>query len=133
MTGYALMIKLVDGASSAHLFNPYAYFGHLWFYFDIHIFKMADPSIWTLSIIARRFIRMEWNIQIKKKYIRNFESLYNKQYSITKSYILNIKIRPLVTEYTLMISWTEQVPPTRLILMHTSVTRGLILIFKIYD
>ena len=64
MTEYALMIKLVDGASSAHLFNPYAYFGHLWFYFDIHIFKMADPSIWTLSIIARRFIRMEWNIQI---------------------------------------------------------------------
>ena len=44
MTEYALMIKLVDGASSAHLFNPYAYFGHLWFYFEIHIFKMADPS-----------------------------------------------------------------------------------------
>jgi hypothetical protein len=31
--------------------------------------------------------------------------------------------------------WAEQnqVPPTRLILMRTSVTRGLILIFKIYD
>jgi hypothetical protein len=40
--------------------------------------------------------------------------------SITKSYILNIKIRPPVTEYALMI-------------MRTSVTRGLILIFKIYN
>ena len=47
--------------------------------------------------------------------------------SITKSYILNIKIRPLVTEYALMIKLVaEQVPPTRLILMRTSVTRGLI-------
>jgi len=43
--------------------------------------------------------------------------------SITKSYILNIKIRPLVTEYALMIK----------LLMRTSDTRGLILIFKIYD
>jgi len=50
------------------------------------------------------------------------------------SYILNIKIIPLVTEYALRLnSWVEQVPPTRLILMRTSVTRGLILIFKIYD
>ena len=43
--------------------------------------------------------------------------------SITKSYILNIKIRPLVTECALMIK----------LLMRTLVTRGLILIFKIYD
>jgi len=50
--------------------------------------------------------------------------------SIPKPYILNNKIRPLVTEYALMI---KQVPPTGLILMRTSVTRGLILIFKIYD
>jgi len=50
--------------------------------------------------------------------------------SIPKSHILNNKIRPFVTEYALMI---KQVPPTGLILMRTSVTRGLILIFKIYD
>jgi len=25
----------VDGTSSAHSFNPYAYFGHSWSYFDI--------------------------------------------------------------------------------------------------
>jgi hypothetical protein len=50
--------------------------------------------------------------------------------SITKSYILNIKIRPLVTEYALTI---KLMGGTRLILMRTSVTRGLILIFKIYD
>ena len=50
--------------------------------------------------------------------------------SITKSYILNIKIRPLVTEYALTI---KLVGGTRLIPMRTSVTHGLILIFKIYD
>ena len=35
VTEYALTIKLVDGTSSAHSFNPYAYFGHSWSYFDI--------------------------------------------------------------------------------------------------
>ena len=50
--------------------------------------------------------------------------------SITKSCILNIKIRPLVTEYALMI---KLVGGTSLILMRPSITRGLILIFKIYD
>ena len=50
--------------------------------------------------------------------------------SITKSCILNIKIRPLVTEYALTI---KLVGGTHLILMRTSVTPGLILIFKIYD
>ena len=62
------------------------------------------------------------NIQeILKVYIIN---------SITKSYKLNIKIRPLVTEYALMI---KLVGGTSLILMRTSVTRSLILIFQIYD
>jgi len=54
--------------------------------------------------------------------------------SIAKSYILNIKIRPLVTEYALTIKLVGgTIPPTRLILMRTSVTRSLILIFKIYN
>jgi len=35
VTEYALMIKLVGGTNSAHSFNPYAYFGHSWPYFDI--------------------------------------------------------------------------------------------------
>ena len=35
MTEYALTIKLMDETSSAHSFNPYAYFGHSWSYFDI--------------------------------------------------------------------------------------------------
>ena len=62
------------------------------------------------------------NIQeILKVYIIN---------TITKSYKLNIKIRPLVTEYALMI---KLVGGTSLILMRTSVTRSLILIFQIYD
>ena len=50
--------------------------------------------------------------------------------SITKSYILNIKTRPLVTEYALTI---KLVDGTRLIPMRTSVTHGPILIFKTYD
>jgi hypothetical protein len=41
--------------------------------------------------------------------------------SITKSYILNIKIRPLVTEYALRIKLVGGTSsPTRLILMRTS-------------
>ena len=47
--------------------------------------------------------------------------------SITKSYILNIKIRPLVTEYALMIRLVSGT--TRLILMRTSD----LVVFKIYD
>ena len=54
--------------------------------------------------------------------------------SIAKSYILNIKIRPLVTEYALMIKLMDGTSSaTLLILMHTLVTHGLILIFKIYN
>jgi hypothetical protein len=72
-----------------------------------------------------KYTNNENNIsEILKVYIIN---------SITKSYILNIKIRPLVTEYALTIKLVGGVPPTRLIPMRTSVTRGLILISKIYD
>jgi hypothetical protein len=41
VTEYALMIKLVDGTSSAHSFNPYAYIGHSWSYFDIQNLRLA--------------------------------------------------------------------------------------------
>ena len=41
VTEYALMIKLVDGISSAHSFNPYAYFGHSWSYFDIQNLRLV--------------------------------------------------------------------------------------------
>jgi hypothetical protein len=41
MTEYALMIKLVDGTSSAHSFNPDAYFGHSWSYFDIQNLRLV--------------------------------------------------------------------------------------------
>ena len=58
----------------------------------------AEP----VSIIAHRFIRVEGNIQITK--IEEILKVYIiNSISITKSYILNIKIRPLVTEYALMI------------------------------
>ena len=40
MTEYALMIKLVGGTT--HSFNPYAYFGHSWSYFDIQ-------NLWSWS------------------------------------------------------------------------------------
>jgi hypothetical protein len=38
---YALTIKLVDGTSSAHSFNPYAYSGHSWSYFDIQNLRLV--------------------------------------------------------------------------------------------
>jgi hypothetical protein len=41
VTEYALMIKLVDGTSSAHSFNPCAYFGHSWSYFDIQNLRLV--------------------------------------------------------------------------------------------
>ena len=41
VTEYALMIKLVDGTSSAHSFNPYAYFDHSWSYFDIQNLRLV--------------------------------------------------------------------------------------------
>ena len=41
VTEYALMIKLVGGTSSAHSFNPYAYFGHSWSYFDIQNLRLV--------------------------------------------------------------------------------------------
>ena len=41
VTEYALIIKLMDGTSSAHSFNPYAYFGHSWSYFDIQNLQLV--------------------------------------------------------------------------------------------
>ena len=37
----ALAIKLVGGTSSTHSFNPYAYFGHSWPYFDIQNLRLV--------------------------------------------------------------------------------------------
>jgi hypothetical protein len=39
----------------------------------------------------------------------------------------------MVNTHTIVNSLADHVPPTRLIFMYTSVTHGLILIFKIYD
>ena len=41
VTEYALTIKFVDRTSSAHSFNPYAYFGHSRFYFDIQNLRLV--------------------------------------------------------------------------------------------
>ena len=48
VTEYALMIKLVDGTSSPHSFNPYAYFGHSWSYFDIQNLRLAILYLFSL-------------------------------------------------------------------------------------
>ena len=67
ITEYPLMIKLVDGTSSAHSFNPYAYFGHSQSYFDIqnlllvilYIFlSLLNNTIGTSLKIF--FIRSNW-------------------------------------------------------------------------
>ena len=41
VTEYALLVKLVDRTSSVHSFNPYAYFGHSWSYFDIQNLRLV--------------------------------------------------------------------------------------------
>ena len=55
VTEYALMIKLVNGTSSAHSFNPSAYFGHSWSYFDIQNLQLvilylltSEGSTWSI-------------------------------------------------------------------------------------
>jgi len=53
VTEYALMIKLVDGTSSAHSFNPYAYFGHSWSYFDIQNLRLV-----ILYLFVRKYKSM---------------------------------------------------------------------------
>ena len=50
VTEYALMIKLVDGTSSSHSFNPYAYFGHSWSYFDIQNLRLAILYIFFFDV-----------------------------------------------------------------------------------
>ena len=46
---YTLMIKLVDGTSSTHSFNPEAYFGHSWSYFDIQNLRLVILYIFFFS------------------------------------------------------------------------------------
>jgi hypothetical protein len=41
LTEYALTIKLVGRNCSAQSFNPYAYFGHSWSYFNIQYLQLA--------------------------------------------------------------------------------------------
>ena len=68
VTEYALMIKVVDGTSSTHSFNPYAYFGHEWSYFDIQNLRLAILYIHTLSLnITCICIRhMRWEMLAKR-------------------------------------------------------------------
>jgi hypothetical protein len=60
VTECALMIKLVDGTSSAHSFNPYAHFVHPWSYFDIQNLRLVIlylfPSIYSVLIQVSTFV-----------------------------------------------------------------------------
>ena len=51
---YALMIKLAGVAISAHSFNPYAYLGHSWSYFDIQNLRLAILYINSSKVIKSR-------------------------------------------------------------------------------
>jgi len=62
VTEYALMIRLVDGTSSAHLFNPYAYFGHLWSYFDIQNLWLVILYLFVDDVGAIFAERIQHNI-----------------------------------------------------------------------
>ena len=60
MTEYALMIKLVDETSSAHSFNPYAYIGHSWSYFDIQILRLAILYLRNNSRMPGSMLILTW-------------------------------------------------------------------------
>ena len=55
VTECALKIKLVDGTSSAHSFNPYAYFGHSWSYFDIKNLRLVILYLFVFVCIVDAF------------------------------------------------------------------------------
>ena len=54
LTKYTLMIKLMDRTSSGHSFNPYAYFGHSWSYFDIQNLRLV-----ILYIFVRFYMQVK--------------------------------------------------------------------------
>jgi hypothetical protein len=56
VTEYALMIKLVDGTSSAYSFNPYAYFGHSWSYFDIQNLRLAILYVTICAMLFQKLV-----------------------------------------------------------------------------
>ena len=84
VTEYALMIKLVDGTSSAHSFNPYVYFGHSWSYFDIqnlrlvilYVFDQLPASVGDL-IVANTVLMVTWNQACKTKIFTTVKSQIN--------------------------------------------------------
>ena len=61
VTEYALMIKLVDGTSSAHSFNPYAYFGHSWSYFDIQNLRLVILYLFNLTNMKGTYFLYYYN------------------------------------------------------------------------
>ena len=63
VTEYALMIKLVDGTSSAHSFNPHAYFGHSWSYFDIQNLRLV--ILYFLNYTIYTYMRHYRNCHIR--------------------------------------------------------------------
>jgi hypothetical protein len=67
VTEYALMIKLVDGTSSTHSFNPYAYFGHLWSYFDIQNLRLA-----ILFFFFLMKTNIDFNLTSRNPWFSNF-------------------------------------------------------------
>ena len=75
VTEYALMIKLVDGTSSAHSFNPYAYFGHLWSYFDIQNLRLVILYIFVISTKALKWITVFLYLLVLRPTISSLQNI----------------------------------------------------------
>jgi hypothetical protein len=95
VTEYALMIKLVDGTSSAHSFNSYAYFGHSWSYFDIQNLRLViiytnNTMIYITQILILSPELNEWAELVPST------SLIINAYSVTSGLILIFKMYDLV-------------------------------------
>jgi hypothetical protein len=90
----------------AHSFNPYAYFGHSWSYFDIQILLLVilyiiystrlifddilhrkfDKYRITANIIVNCFITLKWKVKVKP-------SQYEINHFIMTSYIMQWKVK----------------------------------------
>ena len=71
---YALMIKLVDGTSSAHSFNPYAYFCHSWSYFDIQNLQLVILYLLAFVYISNMQVNFTQETEHNNHFYKKSES-----------------------------------------------------------
>ena len=99
VTEYALMIKLVDGTSSAHSFNPFVYFGHSWSYFDIQSLRL---------VILYIFVYIKMTLYIKVSGLNTWDAFPIPYYTVLKNcFIFSIRIKIIHGNHSLydILTW----------------------------